>query len=27
VKLWFESERVLFVVAAPYATDLAERMA
>jgi hypothetical protein len=27
VKLWFEAERVLFVVAAPYATDLAERMA
>lgn len=26
VKLWFEAERVLFVVAAPYATDLAERM-
>ena len=27
VKLWFEAERVLFVVAAPYANDLAERMA
>lgn len=27
VKLWFETERVLFVVAAPYANDLAERMA
>lgn len=27
VKLWFEAERVLFVVAAPYATDLAERIA
>ena len=26
VKLWFEAERVLFVVAAPYATDLAERI-
>jgi len=26
VKLWFEVERVLFVVAAPYAVDLAERI-
>ncbi len=27
VKLWFEEERVLFVVPAPYAADLEERMA
>lgn len=26
VKLWFEEERVLFVVPAPYAEDLAERL-
>ncbi|MEZ4726271.1 MAG: hypothetical protein R3E79_03955 [Caldilineaceae bacterium] len=26
VKLWFEPERVLFVIAAPYAADLAERI-
>lgn len=26
VKLWLESERVLFVTAAPYAADLEERM-
>lgn len=26
VKLWLEEERVLFVVAAPYATDLQERL-
>ena len=26
VKLWFEEDRVLFLVPAPYATDLEERM-
>jgi len=26
VKVWFERERVLFIVAAPFAADLAERL-
>lgn len=27
MKLWFEADRILFLVPAPYATDLEERMA